>query len=182
MLTGGAADPRLREVVLALAVEMLLIGGLADDAIDAATKAETALTSGRAAERFAAMVAALGGPSDLLERSSELLPRAPVRRAVQAKAAGVVSACDTRAIGLAVIELGGGRRRVEDRVDPAVGIDEILPLGQVVSKSDPIAVIHAADEASAEAVAALLQKAFKIGQTDGEIAHVVQQRITAEDI
>ncbi|MEQ8356392.1 MAG: thymidine phosphorylase [Kiloniellaceae bacterium] len=182
MLTGGAADPRLREVVLALAVEMLLIGGLADDAIDAATKAETALTSGRAAERFAAMVAALGGPSDLLERSSELLPRAPVRRAVQAKAAGVVSACDTRAIGLAVIELGGGRRRVEDRVDPAVGIDEILPLGQVVSKSDPIAVIHAADEASAEAVAALLQKAFKIGQTDGEIAPVVQQRITAEDI
>src|SRR3546814_18927595 len=69
---------------------------------------------------------------------------------------------------LAVIALGGGRRRVEDRIDPAVGVDDILPLGTVVSKSDPIAMVHAADEASAEAAAVLLQKAFESGQTAGE--------------
>jgi thymidine phosphorylase len=182
MLRGESGGTRLREVTLALAVEMLLLGGLASDAAAARASAEEALASGRAGSRFDAMVAALGGPEDLLARAGDLLPRAPIRRPVQAKAAGVLTACDTRAIGLAVIELGGGRRRVEDAIDPAVGIDEILPLGQMVSKSDPIAVVHAADEASAEAAAVLLQKAFQIGQTEGEQAPVVSQRLTAKDL
>jgi thymidine phosphorylase len=182
MLRGESGETRLREVTLALAVEMLLLGGLANDAMAARGKAEEALASGRAGARFDAMVAALGGPKDFLARASELLPRAPIRRPVQAGAAGVLTACDTRAVGLAVIELGGGRRRVEDAVDPAVGIDEILPLGQRVSKSDPIAVVHAADEASAEAAAVLLQKAFQIGQTEGKQAPVVSQRLTAKDL
>jgi thymidine phosphorylase len=182
MLRGESGDARLREVTLALAVEMLLLGGLADDAAAARARAEEALASGRAGARFDAMVAALGGPEGFLARAGDLLPRAPIRRPVQAKAAGVLSACDTRAVGLAVIELGGGRRRVEDAVDPAVGIDEILPLGQMVSKSDSLAVVHAADEASAEAAAVLLQKAFQIGQTEGGRAPVVSQRLTAKDL
>ncbi|GAB4226500.1 MAG: thymidine phosphorylase [Kiloniellaceae bacterium] len=182
LLTGGQGETRLREVTLALAAEMLLLGKLADTAPEALAKAEEALTSGRAAERFAAMVTALGGPADFLERAGEILPRAPLRRAVQAKAAGVVTACDTRAIGLAVIELGGGRRRVEDAVDPAVGFDEIVPLGQIVTASDPLAMVHAADEAAAERAAELLQKAFEIGETEPEPSPVVHQRITAEDL
>jgi thymidine phosphorylase len=182
MLRGESGGTRLREVTLALAVEMLLLGGLASDAAAARASAEEALASGRAGARFDAMVAALGGPEDFLARAGGLLPRAPIRRPVQAKAAGVLTACDTRAIGLAVIELGGGRRRVEDAIDPAVGIDGILPLGQMVSTSDPIAVVHAADEAAAEAAAVLLQKAFQIGQTEGEQAPIVSQRLTVKDL
>jgi thymidine phosphorylase len=182
LLTGGTGDARLCEVTLALAAEMLLLGGLAADAAAAQARARDALDSGRAAERFQAMVAALGGPADFLDRFAVILPRAPIRRPVQAKAAGVLTACDTRAVGLAVIALGGGRRRVEDRVDPAVGIDEILPLGTLVSKSDPIAVVHAADEAGAEAAAVLLQKAFEIGQTEPQPQPVIHKRITAKDI
>ena len=182
LLTSGQGEARLREVTLALAAEMLLLGELAEDGDSALAQAEEALTSGRAAERFGAMVAALGGPTDFLEKAGEVLPRAPVRRTVQAKAAGVVTACDTRAVGLAVIELGGGRRRVEDAVDPAVGFDEIVPLGQIVSAADPLAVVHAADEASAEAAAELLQKAFEIGETEVEPSPVIHQRITAEDL
>ncbi|WP_193369916.1 thymidine phosphorylase [Pelagibius marinus] len=182
LLTSGQGDPRLREVTLALAAEMLLLGKLADDGESARTKAEDALASGRAAERFGTMVAALGGPADFLARAGEILPRAPVRRAVQAKVAGVVGAVDTRAVGLAVIELGGGRRRVEDAVDPAVGIDEIVPLGQTVSAADPLAVGHPADEAGAEAAAGVFQKAFQIGETGPEPSPVVHQRITAEDV
>ncbi len=182
VLTGSAGDARLREVTLALAAEMLLLGGLAEDEETALAKAQEALTSGRAAERFGAMVTALGGPGDFLERAGEMLPRAPVRLAVAAKADGILSACDTRAVGLAVIELGGGRREVEDSIDPAVGIDEILPLGQAVSAGDPLAVVHAADEAGAEVAVALLQKAFEIGQTDADQGPVVCQRITAKDL
>ena len=181
MLTGDG-EARLREVVLALAVEMLLLGSLAEDAAEARDRAETALDSGRAAERFAAMVTALGGPADFVERTADYLPRAPLRRPVPAPAAGVLSACDTRAVGLAVIALGGGRRRVEDSVDPAVGFGAILPLGQRVAAGDSLAVVHAADEASAEAAAVLLQKAFKIGQTEVVQSPVVHQRITAKDL
>ncbi len=182
LLTSGQGEARLREVTLALAAEMLLLGGLAGDGESALAKAEDALTSGRAAERYGAMVAALGGPADFLARAGEILPRAPVHRAVQAKAAGVISAIDTRAVGLAVIELGGGRRRVEDAVDPAVGFDEILPLGETVCEGDALAVVHAADEAGAAAAAVLLQKAFQIGETEAEPSPVVHQRITAEDV
>ena len=183
LLTGGTGDERFCEVTLALAAEMLLLGGLAEDAESARDKTNDAINSGRAAERFGAMVAALGGPADFLEHAAALLPRAPIRRMVQAKAAGVLSACDTRTVGLAVIALGGGRRRVDDRIDPAVGIDDILPLGTTVSKSDPIAVVHAADEAGAEAAAVLLQKAFEIGQTDGRLqSPVVRQRIAKRDL
>jgi thymidine phosphorylase len=182
VLTGNSGDARLSEVTLMLAAEMLLLGGLAQDPEEAAVKVVDALTSGRAAERFAAMVAALGGPADFLERSAKLLPRAPVTRPVPAPKAGVLSACDTRAVGLAVIELGGGRRRVEDNIDPAVGFDEILPLGQRVAVGDPLAVVHAADEAAAEAAAVLLQKAFEIGETETIQSPVVHQRITAKDL
>lgn len=182
MLRGEAGDARLREVTLALAVEMLLLGGLAETASAARSAAEEALSSGRAAERFDAMVAALGGPHDFLAQAKALLPQAPVRRPVQAKAAGRLIACDTRAVGLAVIELGGGRRRAEDAVDPAVGFDGILPLGQVVSRSDPLAMVHAADEASAEAAAVLLQKAFRIGDTASEESPIVTQRLTSKDL
>jgi len=183
LLTGATGDARFCEVTLALAAEMMLLGGLATDTETARAKANEAIDSGRAAERFAAMVTALGGPADFLDRSATLLPQAPIRRPVQAKAAGVLAACDTRAVGLAVIALGGGRRRVEDRIDPAVGIDDILPLGTVVSRSDPIAVVHAADEASAEQAAVLLQKAFAIGQTDGRhLPSVVSKRIAKRDL
>lgn len=182
MLTGGEGETRLREVTLALAAEMLLLGGLAGEADAARAKAEEALSSGRAAEHFEAMVAALGGPTDFLARANDLLPKAPVRRTVQAKAAGVVTACDTRAVGLAVIELGGGRRRVEDSVDPAVGFDDLVPLGQVVGAADPLGVVHAADEAGADAAAVLLQKAFQIGQTESKRVPIVRQRITAKDL
>ncbi len=182
VLTCAGAEENLLEVVLVLAAEMLMLGGLAEEAEEAASMATEALVSGQAADRFGAMVAALGGPANFIEKSAELLPSAPVCRPVPAATAGYLTACDTRAVGLAVIELGGGRRRVEDSVDPAVGVAGILPRGQAVSAGDPIAVVHAADAAGADTAVALLQKAFVIGQTEPEASPVVQRRITVEDI
>ncbi len=182
VLTCAGAEENLLEVVLVLAAEMLMLGGLAEEAEEAASMATEALVSGQAADRFGAMVAALGGPTNFIEKSAELLPSAPVCRPVPAATAGYLTACDTRAVGLAVIELGGGRRRVEDSVDPAVGVAGILPRGQAVSAGDPIAVVHAADAAGADTAVALLQKAFVIGQTEPAASPVVQRRITVEDI
>jgi thymidine phosphorylase len=113
MLRGEPADPRLLEVTLALGAQALVQGGLAPDAAAARAKLSASLSSGAAAERFARMVASLGGPRDFLESAPARLARAPVIRDVPAPRAGTVLAIDTRAVGFAVVALGGGRTAPE---------------------------------------------------------------------
>ncbi len=119
-LTGARREPRFHAVTVALGAEMLVSAVSPPTAGRRRPVSKTPLTSGRAAERFARMVASLGGPSDLLERPGAHLPAAPVRRRVEAD--GTVAEVATREIGLAVIALGGGRTRPQDGIDPAVGL------------------------------------------------------------
>jgi thymidine phosphorylase len=155
-LTGEQREPRLHEVTLALAASLLDQGSLVEDEAAGRAAAERALESGAAAERFAAMVAALGGPSDLLEAPDRHLAAAPISRAAEPDRAGVVTAMDCRAVGLVVTGLGGNRRREDDVIDPSVGLTAIAPIGTDVGPDRPLALVHAATEdAAAEAVAAL---------------------------
>ncbi len=159
----GAADQRLVEVTLALSAELLVLGGIENDLQAARAAAERALSSGAAAEVFAAMVTALGGPSELLEAPHLFLPQAPIVRAVEPSQAGVVGAIDVRAVGVAIVALGGGRARETDPVDHAVGLTEVAALGESVGAgSRPLAVLHARDEASFEEGAAALRAAFSV--------------------
>ncbi|MGY6550078.1 MAG: thymidine phosphorylase [Roseinatronobacter sp.] len=153
-LTGRATFPRLWDVTCALGAEALVTGGLAADSTEGRARIEAAFMSGQAAERFAQMVAALGGPSDLLERPAAHLPDAPSIRPIPAPRAGVVAGYATRDIGLAVIELGGGRRQPSDRIDPRVGFSQIVPEGTQVAPGDPLALVHAASAAQADAAEA----------------------------
>jgi thymidine phosphorylase len=148
-LKGEKAGTRLERIVLAFAAEMLVLSGLEKDMAAAATKAARALASGAAAETFGRMVHALGGPADLMERPEAYLAAAPVVRTVTAPEAGYLISCDTRAVGLAVIELGGGRSRPDDAIDHRVGFDQLSPLGTKVEKGDAIGRVHAANEADA---------------------------------
>jgi thymidine phosphorylase len=169
VLTGsgsGSADARLVEVTLALSAELLVLGGLQQDLNAARLAAEDALSSGSAAEVFAAMVTALGGPADLLEAPRLHLPQAPVVAAVAPAETGFVSAIDVRAVGVAIVRLGGGRARETDPVDHAVGLTEVAALGEPVGPggdSRPLAILHARDQASFDHAAAALRKAFSIG-------------------
>jgi thymidine phosphorylase len=159
-LTGVAREPRLHEVTIALAASLLEQGGLADDGRAAA---ERALDSGAAAERFAAMTAALGGPSDLLEAPDRHLAAAPVTRPAAPEHSGTVTGMDCRAVGLVVTGLGGNRRREDDTIDPAVGLTEIAPVGAEVGPDRPLAVVHAASDAHAEEAIAALRSAVTVG-------------------
>jgi thymidine phosphorylase len=162
-LTGAASDPRLREVTLALCAELLVLGGLAAGLDTARARATEALDGGAAAERFAMMVAALGGPASLLEEPDRWLPRSGVVRAVQPSADGVVGEIDVRAVGLAVIGLGGGRAREDDVIDPAVGLTEVAQIGEPVGPGGrPLAIVHAADETAADRAAEALRAAFTV--------------------
>jgi thymidine phosphorylase len=166
LTAASQADPRLIEVTLALSAELLVLGGLAPDLDAARTAAERALSSGAAAEAFAAMATALGGPPDLLEAPHKHLPQAPIVRAVEPLEAGVVSAMDVRSVGVAIVALGGGRTRETDPVDHAVGLTEVAALGEPVAPGGrPLAILHARDEAAFEEAAAALRAAVTLGDS-----------------
>jgi thymidine phosphorylase len=163
-LTGAASDERLREVTLVLCAELLVLGGLYPDAEAARGAAEQALDGGAAAERFAAMVRELGGPSDLLEAPDRHLRGAAVTAPAEPAEAGVVSSVDVRAVGLAVVALGGGRTRETDPVDHSVGLTEVAAPGEEVAPGGrPLAVVHAADEDGARRAGDALRAAFELG-------------------
>ena len=176
-LTGAAREPRLHEVTLALAASLLVQGRLADGEDAARAAAERALDSGAAAERFAHMIAALGGPPDLVERPADHLAAAPVRRPATPERPGVVSGMDCRAVGLAITGLGGNRAREDDVVDPAVGLTDIAPVGAEVGPDRPLATIHARDEAAADRAEQALRAAIAVGEAAPEPRPAVAGRV-----
>lgn len=178
-LTGTRRDARLHAVVLALGAELLVLCGLESGDDDARSRLHRVLDDGSAADRFARMVAGLGGPSDLVESPDTHLPAAALTMAVAPDRAGVVKAIDTRAVGLAVIELGGGRRRAEDGIDPAVGLTRLAGKGEAVSADRPLALVHARDSEDAGRAAAILRQAYVVGNEAVTPAPPVYDRVAA---
>jgi pyrimidine-nucleoside phosphorylase len=156
---GGASD--LMEVTLALAEQMLLVCGVAEDPDAARSKLQDALDSGQALAKFRRMVELQGGDAGVVDEP-ERLPRAEIVKEFRAGEAGYVAAVDAEAVGKAVLVLGGGRVRTDDRIDPAVGISKLAKIGQEVSTGDPLAEIHASDEDRLAEAEALLKEAFTI--------------------
>jgi thymidine phosphorylase len=180
VLRGESPNERLLDVVLDLSAELLRLGGLAADAPEGRAAAGSAIESGRAAERFARMVRGQGGPAGLLESPAAHLPAAPLSRPVTAEASGFVTAIDTRAAGMIVVGLGGGRHRAEDAVDPAVGLSGLAVLGQNVEKGQTIGVVHAANEAEWERAAGALRRAYRIGEDPPGAEPVVACHVQGE--
>ena len=176
-LTGHRRDDRLIAVTLALGAEMLVTGGLAATLDEARGRLDAALASGAAAETFGRMVAALGGPADLMERPVKHLPAAPLIRPVYAGTAGCVAAVETRALGLAVVALGGGRTRAADPIDPAVGLTDLAAPGETVDSGRPLALVHARDEAQFERAAAAVRAAYRLG-AGGSRPPLIAERLT----
>ncbi|MEA2841028.1 MAG: thymidine phosphorylase [Methylobacteriaceae bacterium] len=178
-LTGGRREARLHKVVVALGAEMLIAGGLANHMSDARQKIDGALDSGAAAEKFASMVRALGGPSDIIERPNAHLARARHIREAPAPTAGRVRAIDTRALGLAVVALGGGRTVAGAAIDPAVGLTELAGIGEEVAPQRPLCRIHARSEADVAAASAIIQRAYTIGEKAPALQPPIIARIVA---
>ena len=176
-LTGEARDARLHEVVMALGAEMLVLGGLAPDPVAARSRLEAALGSGAAAERFARMVEALGGPPDLIENPGKRLPAAPVVHPAMPEHPGVVTAMDLRRIGLAVVQLGGGRRDAADRIDHSVGLSETAGIGDAVGPERPLALVHARNVEAAEAAGRALRDAITIGEAAAAETKPIYRRL-----
>jgi thymidine phosphorylase len=179
-LTGrGPREPRLEAVTLALCGEMLALSGLCADAKAGQALARGALGSGEAAERFARMVAALGGPRNVLSARFAGLPKARYVLPLPAPADGAIAAADTRQIGLAIVALGGGRRIASDAVDARVGLSHILPLGTRVRAGEPLMQVHASSRDAAHAAIACLVQAIRIAPRASAQGAVVIERLSS---
>ncbi|QIR85128.1 thymidine phosphorylase [Paracoccus sp. AK26] len=147
----------LRDLTLALASEVLALVGQGDEGLAGL------LDSGAAAEAFGRMVAAQGGPSDLVDRPDAHLAAAPVTRPVPAPE-GRVAQIDVTALGHAVVALGGGRVRAGEAIDPRVGLSMLAKLGEQVGPGRPLALVHAADDTAAEVAVAAVAAAYSLGE------------------
>ncbi|HEY0923338.1 thymidine phosphorylase [Rheinheimera pacifica] len=164
-LTGKYREPRLHQVTLELGANMLMLGGLYPDKASATAALERSLSSGKAAEIFAKMVAALGGPADLMEKPQQYLAVAPVVQDIIALQSGYLSYNNTVGLGMAVVRLGGGRSHPSQQIDPAVGFSHILPTGSKVQQGDVIAKVHAASKDAAVGAATEYLAALSVAST-----------------
>jgi pyrimidine-nucleoside phosphorylase/thymidine phosphorylase len=172
---GGPAD--LREVTVELTAEMLVLGGAAPAPREARARVEAAIADGRGLAKLAEIVSAQGGDPAVI-RDPARLPRAPRTYDVPAPAAGFVAAIDAEAIGLAAVALGAGRARVEDRVDPAVGIVVHRKLGDRVERGEPLCTLHCGRGGEPpDRVAERVAGAFRLGPGPVESPPLVIERM-----
>ena len=174
-LTGIRRDSRLHQVVMMLGQELLLTSGLVKNDDDGRRLLDSALDSGKAAERFEKMVAALGGPTDLLTGFPRYLPNAPVVCEVGADEPGTIVSMDTRALGQTLAELGGGRTHPTDVIDPAVGIDHCARIGDTVDRRSVLCRVHARTQADAEHASQRVRAAFAVGTPPVQHAPLVRE-------
>ena len=177
-LTGEHQNPRLREVTFTLCAELLQLSDLVSNKENAHSMLEDALSSGAAAEKFNQMVHSLGGPDDIISDYDTHLPTAPFTKPVFAKETGIITAIDTRALGMTVVTLGGGRKRADDSIDHSVGLTDFTHLGATTDQ--PLAVIHARSEDKWTLAAKQVQSAIQVSDTSPNTQPVVHQIIQAQ--
>ncbi len=175
-LRGDEIDTRLWDVTVALGGELLAQAGLAKDDAKGRAQMVDAFQSGKAAEVFGKMVAALGGPVDFVENAGAYLTPAQVIQEVYAPE-GFITGINARAVGNAVVVLGGGRRKASDRIDYSVGFDWLAGIGRHVDAETPIARVHARSPDQADEAAAALVAAYEVGKTPVDEAELVKERI-----
>ncbi|HZR94121.1 MAG TPA: thymidine phosphorylase [Gaiellaceae bacterium] len=168
----GGGPPDLRELVLDASAHLLALSDLGIDAAEGRRRAETAVADGSAAEAYDRWIHAQGGNPDLAS-----LPKAPLVREVFAPRAGTVEAVAARAIGIAALHLGAGRASKDDTIDHAVGIVCLKKRGDGVDDGEPLAEIHARDEASAQKAATEVAAAYAIGDEAPRARAIVLDRI-----
>lgn len=175
VLCGQNGGP-LAELSVSLGGVLLANAGLAADVEEGVARMLDTLSSGKAAEIFGRMVAAMGGPIRFTEEWQRFLPEASIIREIKAPQAGIVQAIDGEALGLAVVGLGGGRQVESDVINPAVGFSDVVRLGDTVQAGQPLLRLNAAREDAAAAAEVAVRKAIVIGEGMPDIPPLVHER------
>jgi pyrimidine-nucleoside phosphorylase len=171
---GGPAD--LVDVVYALATEMLLLGGVADDTAEARAALEAAVDSGRAFDKLVEVAVAQGGDPAVLHDTSRLATARHVH-VVTAERDGIVERCDALDIAVAAMRLGAGRATMEDVIDPAVGLTVEVKVGDAVAAGDPLARIHYNDPGRLDESLGLTHGAIVVGDGPANPPNLIHEEI-----
>jgi pyrimidine-nucleoside phosphorylase len=177
----GGGPPDLVEVTFALGAAMLVLGTVASSEEGAHTLMRDAINSGKALRKFEEIVAAQGGDTGIV-RDPTRLPQARHQEPFVAKRDGAVQTVDPRAIGYGVIALGGGRRNMEEKVDPSVGFVITAKPGHHVTKGQSLATIHARSKEDIELGRSTLGQAIVIGDSAPPPLPLVSHRVTARGV
>jgi pyrimidine-nucleoside phosphorylase len=169
--------PDLMEVTYALGAEMLVLAGVADDIDSARRKLETAIGTGRAAERFQQIIEAQGGNPAVVDDPA-LLPQAAECEIFAAPRRGFVARMEPKTIGRGIIEMGGGRTRIDDRADPTVGFVITARPGDWIEAGEPMATIFARDRAGIGSGRQALRSAVIIADEAEPPLPLISHRVT----
>ncbi|MDR3331029.1 MAG: thymidine phosphorylase [Synergistaceae bacterium] len=159
----GSGPADTRELSIVLAAEMLVLGGVSEDADSARGLAERRLDDGAALAKFEELITAQGGDKSVCRSPRTVLPMAAKAAVVRAPHGGIVERLDAKAVGVAVRALGGGRAKHDDAVDPAVGVRLARKIGDRVSDGEAIIEILYNDDAKLAEAAPLLEGACGVG-------------------
>lgn len=176
VLTGQVSGP-IVDLSAALGGILLADAGIAADVQAGADRVREAIVGGAAAERFGRMIKAMGGPADLLEDWTQLLPEANVIQQVPAPATGFVAEINGEVLGHAVVGLGGGRVVESDVINPSVGLAEVVRLGAEVKQGQSLAVVHAARALDADRAMAQVQDAIRIAPERPTVPELILERV-----
>ncbi|MGI9205203.1 MAG: thymidine phosphorylase, partial [Woeseiaceae bacterium] len=179
-LADDERDERLNDVVMALCAEMLVASGLETDGDAALVKTDNAISSGKAAEIFNHMVTGLGGPPDFVSSHEQHLPAAAISVPVHPESAGYLHSVNAFNIGNAIIELGGGRRKLGDALDLSVGLSNVANIGETVDSERPIALIHASSEQTAKVASTMVRAACTITEDPPAARANICETLTAD--
>lgn len=177
-LLRGERRGRMLDLCLILTGHLAALAGVAPSPDEGRQLAAKALGGGAGLEKLRDLVAAQGGDPRVVDDLS-LLPQAPVRRDLTAPASGWLAEVDAEAVGRAAAGLGAGRRRKEDRIDPAVAIELAVKLGDRVDAGDPIGGIAARDQAAAEAAAREVSAALRFAEQPSQAPALVHEVVAA---
>lgn len=177
-LKGKNIDNRLYNITMKLCQELLLSARLAQTEDEAEAKLKQALSSGRALETFARMVAFLGGPKDFVENTEKYLPQAKIIRPVFAGREGYVETMQTRNIGLSIIELKGGRIRSDQKLDHATGYTGFCQIGDYADSQTPLCFVHAQTEEDFNRAADTLKSCIGISEKKPDIKPEILEKIS----
>jgi pyrimidine-nucleoside phosphorylase len=175
----GPAD--LLDLCFALGAEMLVLAGVSDDVDAARVELEKAIVSGRAAERFQQIIAAQGGNASVVDDPA-VLPQAAECELFTAPRRGFIARVEPRTIGRGIIEMGGGRTRVEDTTDPGVGFVITARPGDWVEPGEPLATIFARDRAGIATGRQTLRNAIVVADEAEPPLPLVSHRVTLSGV
>ncbi|MCP4500413.1 MAG: thymidine phosphorylase [Deltaproteobacteria bacterium] len=175
---GGPAD--VVELTCELGAEMLVMGKVAKDLAEGRASILASFKDGSAKEKFRDIIIAQGGEPKVLDDRS-LLPGTSGRAVYEASESGVVKAVDTESLGIASVLLGGGRARSEDKVDPRVGLEVLVRIGDRIEKGQPLVTLHTAD-VGVDAALDRLKSAFSLTSDEVQGPALFATRITKEDL